>query len=111
MVTLSYSYYLGINYQHSTIGLLSALMNFFVHTIMYSYYTLNDYLTNNYKNTIKKYSFIITFIQSLQMFIALFSYIYLSIYKNYKFDYFGFTMYVIYGVLLYKIICIKNKKN
>lgn len=107
IITLSYSYFLGINYDYSSIGLFLTLINFFVHTIMYLYFTLNDYLTD--VSIIKKYSYIITFLQTLQMFIAIFSYVYLSKYLKYKFDYFGFVMYLIYGVLFTRFFLKKIK--
>ena len=109
VVTLGYSYFLGVNYEYSSVGLILALMNFFVHTIMYFYYTLIYFLNNT--NFIKKYSFIITFVQILQMFGAIFSYLYLYIFLNYKLDYFGLFMYIIYAILFINLFYKKINYN
>ena len=102
-----YSFYVGINYNYSHIGLLLALMNFFIHTFMYFYFFIHSYLPPNH--IIKKYSYVLTFFQVCQMFIALYSYIYLYLFLDYPFDYFGFTMYSIYGFLFLKLFLQKVK--
>jgi elongation of very long chain fatty acids protein 6 len=48
----------------STMGLYFSTMNFFVHTIMYGYFFLNEFLVGS---NIRKYGYVITYIQILQM--------------------------------------------
>ena len=109
LVTMYYAYYLGVNYDYSHIGLLLALMNFFIHTFMYFYFFIHPYLSHDH--VIKKYSYILTFFQACQMFIALFSYLYLYLFLGYKFDYFGFSMFSIYGFLFLKLFLKKIKSS
>jgi hypothetical protein len=67
------------------------------------------------KHFIKKYSFVITIFQALQMFIALFCYVFTHFKLGYDFDYFGFTMYSIYAILFCKLlnnkVSVKSKNN
>lgn len=109
IVTMYYAYYLGINYDYSHIGLLLSLMNFFIHTLMYFYFFIHPYLSHDH--IIKKYSYVLTFLQACQMFIALYSYLYLYLYLDYPFDYFGFSMYSIYGLLFLKLFLKKIKNS
>lgn len=107
IITMWYAYYLGVVYEYSHIGLLLSLMNFGVHSVMYLYFAIFPYL--NKSSCIIKFSYLITILQTTQMFVALFSYIYLYLYLNYPFDYFGFTMYSIYGILFSRLLYNKIK--
>lgn len=109
IVTMYYAFYLGINYEYSHIGLLLALMNFFVHTFMYFYFFIHSYLSCDH--VIKKYSYVLTFFQACQMFIALYSYFYLYLFLDYPFDYFGTSMFLIYGFLFLKLFLKKIKNS
>lgn len=109
VVTMLYAYYLGVTYEASHLGLLFAVMNYGVHTVMYFYFAIQPYLDRS--NIIVKYSFVITILQTLQMFIALFGYFYCHFVLDKPFDWFGFTMYSIYAILFAQLLFTKVGKS
>ena len=104
-----YAYYLGIHDEFVSLGLLFAIMNYTVHVIMYFYFTIHPYLSKN--SIIIKFSYIITLLQTLQMFIAIYAYLYRYFVMNKLLDIFGLTMYSIYGYLFSKLLLEKKIKK
>lgn len=113
--TLSVCYYTFYNF--SSFVILFALMNYFVHTIMYAYYA---FYTLGFK-FISKYGIYITFLQTIQMLIAVGIIIYFEITGDLRFitnEYDSNTyvtissfMYLTYLVLFTMLIFEKKKRN
>lgn len=89
----------------SHLGLWMTSLNFFVHTFMYGYYAIMEITGPECwlrKLAMKNASFITT-IQTVQMIIMMFIFIYDKYYVGHDFDHFGFGMYLVYAVLFSKL--------
>ena len=105
VVTMIYAYYIGVLPQYRNIGFILALMNYSVHSVMYLYFAIHPLLGK--KSIIRKYAFIITYLQTIQMFCALFSYTYSYVVLGFDFDHFGFGMYCCYAFCFTKLLLSK----
>jgi hypothetical protein len=109
-----YAYFVTIDKNMPNhLGLWMVSLNFFVHTFMYAYYAIMEITGPECGLRIwamKNASFITT-IQTLQMFIMMFIFIYDKVILGHDFDHFGFGMYLVYAVLFSKLYIEKYFKS
>ena len=111
-LTLLVTVYLALNpYKHSYIGYYFAFINTFIHGIMYGYYAITCF-TNPLSIFLRKYAWLITILQIIQMFIGIILIIAsLSCYNafNNKLELFiTFGMYTSYVILFLQMYLKKN---
>jgi hypothetical protein len=93
LVTFVLSYYSFVT--RSEIALWFCFINYIIHTIMYAYYFLVNFIKINNPSWI-------TILQTLQMFYAIFLIFYSHIFLDKKFEHFAFGVYFVFAIYFIK---------
>ena len=93
LVTFVLAYYSIVT--KSEIAIWYCFINYIIHTIMYGYYFLVNFIKINNPSWI-------TILQTMQMFYAIFLIFYSYIFLNKKFDHFAFGVYLVFAIYFIK---------
>lgn len=102
LITFVFSYYSII--KKSEIAIWYCFINYIIHTIMYGYYFLVNFIKINNPKWI-------TILQTLQMFYAIFLIFYSYIFLDKKFEHFAFGVYFVFAIYFIKYFIDRYNKT
>jgi hypothetical protein len=102
LFTAFYSYWMTVKDDGpSRLGIWMISLNFFVHAFMYAYYAVMEITERDcwVRKLVMSYSSFITTVQTGQMFIMIYVFLYDKFALGNELDHFGIGMYLVYAVL------------